>query len=54
MKTNLAEWSVILLCLSMAGVIGGELYEQIVLTPMRSASPPSSFEIIQPGTGVPL
>src|SRR5918996_1312852 len=54
MKINLAKSSLIVLCLSMAGAIGGELYEQIVLTPLWSHSPPSSFSIIQPGTGVPL
>jgi hypothetical protein len=54
MKTRLAQWSLILLCFSMAGAIGGGLYESIVLTPLWSASPPSSFSIIQPGTGVPL
>src|SRR5215813_7630551 len=43
-----------LLCLSMALAIGGGLYEHLVLTPLWSASPPSSFAIIQPGTGVPL
>src|SRR5688572_22540360 len=53
MKTNLAKWSLILLCFSMAGAIGGGLYEQIVLTPLWSRSLPSSFSIIQPGTGVP-
>ena len=52
--TTLAKWSLILLCFSMARAIGGGLYEQIVLTPLWSASPPSSFSIIQPGTGVPL
>ena len=54
MKTNLGKWSLILLCFSMAGAIGGGLYKHIVLTPLWSASPPSSFSIIQPGTGVPL
>jgi hypothetical protein len=54
MKTDLAKWSLILLCFSMAGAIGGGLFEHIVLTPIWSASPPSSFSIIQPGTGVPL
>src|ERR687892_2391007 len=54
MNPKLAEWSLVLLCLSMASAIGGGLYEQIVLTPMWSASPPSSFATIQPGTGVPL
>jgi hypothetical protein len=54
MNRNWALWSVILLCLSMASAIGGGLYEQIVLTPVWSAAPPSSFAIIQPGTGVPL
>jgi hypothetical protein len=54
MSDNFAEWSLILLCLSMAGAIGGGLYEHIVLTPIWSASPPASFAIIQPGTGVPL
>src|SRR6059036_3758411 len=54
METNLAQWSLILLCFSMAGSFGGGLYEHIVLTPIWSASPPSSFAIIQRGTGVPL
>ncbi len=36
MKTNLAEWSVILLCLSMAGVIGGGLYEWPLLHKIRA------------------
>jgi hypothetical protein len=54
MKTNLAKWSLILLCFSMAGAIGGGLFEHIVLIPLWSAAPPSSFSIIQPGTGVPL
>ena len=54
MHITLAEWSVMLLCLSMALAIGGGLYEHLVLTPLWSASPPSSFVIIQPGTGVPL
>jgi hypothetical protein len=54
MHITLAEWSVMLLCLSMALAIGGGLYEHMVLTPLWSALPPSSFAIIQPGTGVPL
>jgi len=36
------------------GLLGGGLYEHIVLTPIWSKSPPSSFAIIQRGTGVPL
>ena len=54
MPTNFAIWSVMLLCLSMASAVGGGLYEHLVLTPLWSASPPSSFAIIQPDTGVPL
>jgi hypothetical protein len=54
MRTEAAKWSLVLLCFSMAGSIGGGLYEHVVLTPLWSASPPSSFSIIQPGTGVPL
>jgi hypothetical protein len=54
LTTNLALWSLIFLCFSMAGAFGGGLYEHIVLTPLWSASPPSSFSIIRPGTGVPL
>jgi hypothetical protein len=50
----LAQWSLVFLCFSMAGALGGGLYEHIVLTPIWSRSPPSSFSIIQPGTGVPL
>jgi hypothetical protein len=54
MPTTATEWSLILLCLSMAVALGGGLYEHIVLTPIWSKSPPSSFAIMQPHTGVPL
>ncbi len=54
MTMVLAQWVLILLCFSMAGALGGGLYEDIVLTPLWSRSPPSSFAIIQHGTGVPL
>src|SRR2546426_4324662 len=54
MTTTLALWSLIFLCFAMAGSVGGGLYEHIVLTPLWSASPPSSFSIMQRGTGVPL
>lgn len=54
MKARLAKWSLILLCFSMAAAIGGGLFEHIVLIPLWSKSPPSSFSVIQPGTGVPL
>jgi hypothetical protein len=54
MKSILPKWSLILLCFSMAGAIGGGLFEHIVLIPLWSVSPPASFSIIQPGTGVPL
>ena len=33
MEAILAEWSLILLCFSMAGALGGGLHEHIVLTP---------------------
>jgi hypothetical protein len=54
MEIDLARWSLIVLCFSMAGAFGGGLYEHVVLTPLWSRSPPSSFSIIQRGTGVPL
>jgi hypothetical protein len=54
MNADLARWSLILLCFSLAGAFGGGLYEHIVLMPLWSAAPPSSFSIIQPGKGVPL
>jgi hypothetical protein len=54
MTMTLAQWVLILLCFSMAGALGGGLYEHIVLTPLWSRSPSSSFAIIQHGTGVPL
>ena len=54
MKNLIAYWSLILLCFSMAAAIGGGLYEGIVLTPLWRHAPPSSFAVIQPGTGVPL
>jgi hypothetical protein len=54
MQALVAQWSLILLCCSMAAALGGGLYESFVLIPLWSKSPPSSFAIIQPGTGVPL
>lgn len=54
MTPTLTKWSLVLLCFSMAGAVGGGLYEHVVLTPLWSASPPSSFSIIQPDTGVPV
>jgi hypothetical protein len=54
MNVNLEQWSLILLCFSLAAAFGGGLYEHIVVMPIWRASPPSSFSIIQPGTGVPL
>jgi hypothetical protein len=53
-KAVVAQWSLILLCFSMAIAVGGGLFESIVLAPLWSKSPPSSFSIIQPVTGVPL
>jgi hypothetical protein len=54
MRITLAQWSLILLCFSMAAALGGGLYEHIILTSIWSRSPPASFTVIQPGTGVPL
>jgi hypothetical protein len=54
MKALVAQWSLMLLCVSMAAALGGGLYESFVLIPLWSKAPPSSFAIIQPGTGVPL
>src|SRR5262245_2614962 len=54
MRPVIAHWSLVLLCFSMAAAIGGGLFESIVLAPIWSKSPPASFSIIQPGTGVPL
>jgi hypothetical protein len=38
----------------VAVAVGGGLFESIVVTPLWSKSPPASFSVIQPGTGVPL
>jgi Domain of unknown function (DUF1772) len=54
MKALVAQGSLMLLCCSMAAALGGGFYESFVLMPLWSKSPPSSFAIIQPGTGVPL
>jgi hypothetical protein len=54
MRAIVARWSLILLCFAMAAALGGGLFESIVLIPQWSKSPPSSFAMIQPGTGVPL
>ena len=50
----LTRSSLILLCYALGAALGGGLYESIVLVPLWSKSPPASFAIIQPGTGVPL
>ena len=34
MEVDLARWSLVLLCFSMAGAFGGGLYEHVVLTPL--------------------
>src|SRR5687767_6747642 len=47
-------WSLLFLCLSMAVALGGGLYEHMVITKLWSKLPPSSFAVIQRGTGVPL
>ena len=54
MKAIVASWSLILLCFSLAAALGDGLYESIILMPLWSKSPPSSFAIIQPATGMPL
>ncbi|HSL20785.1 MAG TPA: hypothetical protein VK886_04565 [Vicinamibacterales bacterium] len=53
-RTNIAAWSLIGLCVSMAAAVGGGFYEHLVVMPLWSGSPPASFSIIQPATGVPL
>jgi hypothetical protein len=54
MKALGAQWSLILLCFSLAAALGGGFFESFVLIPLWSTSPPASFAVIQPGTGVPL
>lgn len=54
MKALASQWSLILLCFSFAVALGGGIFEHSVLMPIWSKSPPSSFSIIQPGSGVPL
>lgn len=54
MKALIAHWSLILLTFSMAAAIGGGIYESNIVNPLWRKSPPASFAIIQPGTGVPF
>ena len=54
MKALGAPWSLMLLRFSLAAALGGGFFEFFVLMPLWSKSPPASFAIIQPGTGVPL
>jgi len=46
--------ALILLCFSFAAALGGGLYEGTVLSSLWGQSPPASFAVIQPSTGVPL
>ena len=54
MSITFAAGSLVLLCFSLAAALGGGFYEHFVLTPLWRKSPPQSFSVIQPGTGVPL
>jgi hypothetical protein len=54
MRAVFPRWSLILLSFSLGVAVGAGLYEHTVLTPLWRPSPPASFAIIQPGTGVPL
>lgn len=54
MRPKAARWCLVALCFAFAAAIGGGIYEHTVLVPIWSKSPPSSFGVIQPGTGVPL
>jgi hypothetical protein len=46
--------ALILLCCSFAVALGGGIYEGTVLSSLWGRSPPASFAVIQPGSGVPL
>jgi len=54
MKALVAQGSLLLLCFSLAAALGGGFFESFVLIPLWSKSPPASFALIQPETGVPL
>jgi hypothetical protein len=54
MQTIMTQWSLIFLNFSIAVIVGGGFYEHIVLTPLWKSSPPLSFSIVQPKTGIPL
>jgi hypothetical protein len=54
MKALVAQGSLLLLCFSLAAALGGGFFESFVLIPLWSKSPPASFALIQPKTGVPL
>jgi hypothetical protein len=41
-------------CVAVALMLGGGIYESLVISPQWSAAPPGSFGIIQKATGVPL
>ena len=41
-------------CIAVALMVGGGIYEGLVIVPQFKADPPRSFRIIQKDTGVPL
>lgn len=53
-KKIISMRSILLLCFCFGIALGGGLYESLILNPLWSKNPPSSFSIIQPKTGVPL
>lgn len=54
MRGKMTQLSLILLCVSFAVALGGGFYEHTVLNRQWSRTPPSSFALIQPNTGVPM
>lgn len=51
---TIANVSLLFACLSTALMLGGGVYESLVIMPQWSVRPPASFAIVQPRTGVPL
>ena len=51
---NLSNVSLIISLIAVALMVGGGIYEGLVIVPQFKSNPPQSFRIIQKNTGVPL
>lgn len=54
MAVTAGTWALILACYTVALAVGGGLYENLLVSPVWSKTPPKTFALIQPEHGLNL